>query len=106
MHSSLDNNDGRQESVTGFGTTHHTNSLIFQPRTANSENVIDKEENVDVEMSRPGTKAAPPHLIRKKKPPPLFIENLGDERSNLIEESFDRDLLWAIAGGYGVNNTD
>ena len=30
-HSSLDNNDGRQETMTGQGTTHHTNSLIFQP---------------------------------------------------------------------------
>ena len=56
-------------------------------------------------MSHPGTKEIPPYLIGKKKLPPL-IENLGDERSNLIEESFDKDLLWAIAGDYGVNNTD
>ena len=30
-HSSIDNNDGRQETLTGYGTTQHTNSLLFQP---------------------------------------------------------------------------
>ena len=30
-HSSIDNNDGGQEMLTGYGTTHHTNSLLFQP---------------------------------------------------------------------------
>ena len=31
-HSSVDNNDFRNETSTGHGTAHHTNSLIFQPR--------------------------------------------------------------------------
>ena len=31
MHSSIDNNDGRQETLTGAGTTHDTNSTLFQP---------------------------------------------------------------------------
>ena len=30
LHSSIDNNDGRQETVTGAGTTHDTNSTLFQ----------------------------------------------------------------------------
>ena len=30
-HSSLDNNDMRQDTNTGHCTSHHTNSLIFQP---------------------------------------------------------------------------
>ncbi len=31
VHSSIDNNDGRQETVTGAGTTHDTNRTLFQP---------------------------------------------------------------------------
>ena len=31
LHSSIDNNDGRQETLTGAGTTHDTNSTLFQP---------------------------------------------------------------------------
>ena len=33
-HFSLDNNDACQETMTGLGTTYHTNSLIFQPLTS------------------------------------------------------------------------
>ena len=29
LHSGIDNNDGRQDTVTGHGTTHHTNSLFL-----------------------------------------------------------------------------
>ena len=29
-HSTRDNNDGRQETLTGSGTTHDTNKTIFQ----------------------------------------------------------------------------
>ena len=31
VHSSIDNNDGRQETFTGAGTTHDTNRTLFQP---------------------------------------------------------------------------
>ena len=30
-HVTLDNNDGREETSTGRGTTHDTNFTIFQP---------------------------------------------------------------------------
>ena len=31
VHSTIDNNDGRQDTITGSGTTHHTNCTLFQP---------------------------------------------------------------------------
>lgn len=31
LHTSIDNNDGRQETITGAGTTHDTNRTLFQP---------------------------------------------------------------------------
>ena len=30
LHSTIDNNDGCQETMTDSGTTHHTNSTFFQ----------------------------------------------------------------------------
>ena len=33
-HSTLDNNDGRQETITGAGTTHDTNKTLFQLPTS------------------------------------------------------------------------
>ena len=44
-HSTMDNNDGRQESVTGSGTTHDTNQTIFQlPTEHERENFPQMEE--------------------------------------------------------------
>ena len=31
LHSSIDNNDGRRETITGAGTTHDTNRTLYQP---------------------------------------------------------------------------
>ena len=41
-HSTMDNNDGRQESVTGFGTTHDTNQTLFQLPTEKKNNLFPK----------------------------------------------------------------
>ncbi len=30
-HATIDNNDGRQDTITGSGTTHDTNGTLFQP---------------------------------------------------------------------------
>ena len=37
IHSTIDNNDGRQDTLTGSGTTHHINCTLFQP-------IIEEEE--------------------------------------------------------------
>ena len=38
LHSGIDNNDGRQDTVTGHGTTHHTNSLFLQREIDDNSN--------------------------------------------------------------------
>ena len=40
LHSSIDNNDGHQETITGAGTTHDTNSTLFQPLLEGIANCI------------------------------------------------------------------
>ena len=57
-HSSIDNNDGRQETLTGSGTTHHTNSLLFQPysNVSNEVQTLGIENHVadTIERNHPG----------------------------------------------------
>ena len=40
LHSSIDNNDGRQETITGAGTTNATNRTLFQPLLPGIANCI------------------------------------------------------------------
>ena len=51
---SFGNNEGRQETITGYETTHHTNSLVFQQKKEGSQdkNVID--EGFIIEKNHPG----------------------------------------------------
>ena len=39
-HSTIDNNDGRQETMTGVGTTHNTNMTLFQVPSAEEISII------------------------------------------------------------------
>ena len=95
-HSSLDYNDACQDTNTGKGTTHHTNFLLFQsnppkngvPLTSSSINrtTSDVVPNLDFK-------------IGKLVPPPLMPEYQETEATNLIEDSFNKDILWSLAGG-------
>ena len=51
LHSGIDNNDGRQETITGFGTTHHTNSLFFQTSIES-----DDHSRIQISTQPPGTR--------------------------------------------------
>ena len=56
MHVTIDNSDGRQETLTGIVTTHHTNSTIYVPKLVNNlaedANAVFSTENMDIEYSR------------------------------------------------------
>ena len=99
-HSSIDNNDGHQETLTGYGTTQHTNSLLFQPNvqtTAESSS----DASLLIERNHPGTKEIPPYFIGKRKSPePLPHINM---QSTLLNNRFDLNLLWSIAGGIPID---
>ena len=56
MHVTIDNSDGRQETLTGIVTTHHTNSTIYLSKLvtnlAEDTNAVFSTENMDIEYSR------------------------------------------------------
>ena len=55
-HVTIENSDGRQQTLTGLATTHHTNLMICVPKLvthpAEDANVESSTETMDVESSR------------------------------------------------------
>lgn len=107
-HSTLDNNDGQQETMTGSGTTHDTNITMFQLPTKN-----EKEELIPISAERSGyhvdineltsvEREIPPYSIGKRVGPPLF-RSYSEPKNDLIKHCFDYDIAWSIAGAMPSN---
>ena len=108
-HSTVDNNDGRQETLTGAGTTHDTNQTLFQvpsikerkeiptiesqdETTLNMQGLID-----DIDMFN--TDGITPFHIGDKVDPQLFKPIADDENcQSELEYCRKKDILWALAG--------
>ena len=77
-HSTIDNNDGRQETMTGSGTTHDTNITMFQLLTKKEKEELpplSKQINTFQADSNELTTAGPeipPFNIGRRVGPPLF----------------------------------
>ena len=105
-HSTVDNNDGRQETLTGVGTTHDTNQTLFQvPSEKEREEIIpirlqeigsmdvsatvDSVEMFDIEHDLPfefGTKIGPA----------LFANAPDDLNCTFeIELCLRKDIIWS-----------
>ena len=86
LHSGIDNNDGRQETITD-GTTHHTNSLFFRdeskPTSENTGNIV------TLNATPPGTREIRPYFLGPPLDPPLrnFIDVID---TSLLE------ILWEV----------
>ena len=99
-HSLLDNNDGRQETMTGSGTTHDTNKTLFQLLTKEELKTVprigDLERPLDLIIDVPSDPQ--PYNIGTRVGPPMFtnLKLCGD--TNEIGASFKRDIAWSVAG--------
>ena len=95
----LDNSDGRQQTITGGQTTHHTTGTIFQVKSDNNNNnnnteypeesdILDDDEETDFGEFK----------IRKKRASPPRIPNFNDEfaKVELLNLSLERDIAWVI----------
>ena len=91
-HITFDNSDGRQQTITGGHTTHHTTDTIFQVKSDNNKteypekgSISDEDEETDFgEFKIPKKRASPPR-----------ISNFNDEFANfeLLHLSLERILL-------------
>ena len=113
-HSTIDNNDGRQDTHTGCGTTHDTNKTIFQvPNTLEADtipvigsscmplDIIDNQENGSTSSAVHHHASAPVDYYPGRIGPPTIPDykiNQGD--FNEVSVSFKRDIAWSIAGSF------
>ena len=96
LHSGIDNNDGRQDTVTGHGTTHHTNSLFFQREINDNSNT----KRIPISVKHPGTTEIPPYYMGSiKTGPNPFSKHIDDPDNSLINIRFSEDILWSLVGG-------
>ena len=104
-HSTLDNNDGRQETVTGAGTTHDTNKTLFQLPTSEEKEAI---PNIGSQVERPldiwnsveneQTEVAPYSIGKRVGPSPIMNYNDDENLRDELEISFKKDIAWSAAG--------
>ena len=103
--STMDNNDGREDTMTGFGTTHNTYSTLFPLPTVKERTTIPTilEENDSIDFNLQETdnfaKNILPYNIGKRIGPPLFT-NIGNNPSDLLNHCLEVDLIWSICASF------
>ena len=102
-HITLDNNDGRQMTLTGVGTTHDTTGTINQPTLPGEAEyqsfqtteerclTIDDDDQIDYGD----------YKIGKPKSPPIIKEYKPDKDESELEGRLDKDFAWALAASSG-----
>ena len=98
LHSGIDNNDGRQDTLTGYGTTHHTNSLFCQEEVKSES--ADNSVKYSIAGKHPGTKEITSYRLGVQEVgPPLFPNHVDDNDNSLLEHRFKEDILLSLVGG-------
>ena len=101
-HSTIDNNDGKQETIDGTGTTHDTNITMFQLPT-DDELLLPtiKEEDETPQTLLDSTEeenTVKPFHIGKLVSPPLIKADQCDDKDYELELCLKRDIAWSAAG--------
>ena len=109
-HSTVDNNDGKQETLTGEGTTHDTNQTLFQlPTEKEREETVPICLQNETSLNVHGTidcvdlfNIDEDHLhydASTRAEPPLSSDIMDDENSRSeIDFCLNKDIIWSLAG--------
>ena len=106
----IDNNDGRQDTVKGSGTTRDTNITMFQLPNEDEVHLptLGELQNALVELSGVSTDVSyevPRYHIGKRVGPPLFEVREDDRSRGELDYCLKRDIAWSAAGSV-VNDPD
>ena len=111
-HVTIDNSDGRQQTLTGLATTRHTYSTIYVPKIINDYGT---QESLSEYLESPSLIDCPinayslkDHLYRERSnlndykiwtrsEPPILTESKTLANRNFLEERLDVDLAWCMA---------
>ena len=106
MHVTKDNSDGRQQTLTGSHTTHHTNGTLFQNRLQPESNVPtdeyqQREENLILVDSELTERDCGTYKIVEKKEHPSVQDYTDSKKEDLLDWCLKRDIAWVIVGALG-----
>ena len=100
MHSTIDNIDIKQDTLTGAGTTHHTNRTLFLPVLSheNRDNYITPLPEL-ASMDKSVGQELQPYYHGQRTNPPRFSIFYDNFDNNFIAYSFKKDVMWALVHG-------
>ncbi|MPC25295.1 hypothetical protein E2C01_018400 [Portunus trituberculatus] len=107
MHVTIDNSDGKQQTLTGLHTTHHTNGTLFQNRLPFEDDNVStgdyqpKEENLTLIDAESKERDYGTYKIGKKKEPPPVPEYEESKEHDLLNWCLKRDIAWVIVSALG-----
>ena len=104
IHATMDNNDGKQDTLTGSRTTRDINKILFQlPSPLGEQTIpvtgISREQPLDLaesEQDKPLT--ALPYDLGKRVGPSLFPDHQDSTLRDKLDECLKRDIAWSAAG--------
>ena len=101
LHSTIDNDDGCQETMTGSGTSHHTNSTFFQPLLPDESKEIATNSAVLEVRNETVTPEIPEYSLpaKARKDPSPFNAYIDNDSTDLLFECLKKDIAWSIANG-------
>ena len=106
LHSSIDNNDRRQDTMTGAGTTHDTNSTLFQPLNPGEHIKLD-DSTTDLieinEQSEPCVNIIEEYNLGPLSDPKPFPSYVDINSTKHLDECIKKDIAWSVANGYPGN---
>lgn len=106
VHVTIDNSDGKQQTLTGSHTTHHTNGTLFQNRlpfedySVSTGEYQQKEENLTLIDAESKERDYGAYKIGKKDPPPV-PEYEDSKQRDLLEWCLKRDIAWVTVSALG-----
>lgn len=107
VHVTIDNSDGKQQTLTGAHTTHHTNGTLFQNRLLLEDDNMSvceyqqKEENLTLIDAESKERDYGTYRIGKKKEPPPIPEYNDSKQHDLLDWCLKRDIAWVIVSVLG-----
>lgn len=108
-HSTLDNNDGRQETWTGKGTTHDTNKTVFQLLSKEEESIDVigvKERCLDISEEYVERDNIPAYHPGKRVGPAVFPRHVDIKARDAVLQSLKENIAWSAAGSLTSNNEE
>lgn len=108
VHVTIDNSDGRQQTLTGAHTTHYTNGTIFQnhmmsdiPEDAPNHEQQEEHPPLSLQTSESTERDYGSYKVKKKKEPPATPAYEDCRNRDLLDWCMRRDIVWVIVSALG-----